>query len=93
MTLANAVWHLLNALAAPFWVALLASGSAKLLWRREAAHCSWWKLCTWAYIPGFLAYLGLWAWEGAEGSIKAYACMVSTMGLALWWRLFVLSPR
>ena len=50
MTPWDAAWHLLNALAAPFWVALLSVGALKLLWRRAlAGRASALALLGWAY--------------------------------------------
>lgn len=94
MTPWDAAWHLLNALAAPFWVALLSVGALKLLWRRAlAGRASALALLGWAYPAALLAHTGAWAYWGAEGSQWGYAGMVVATALALWFRAFAWSQR
>ena len=91
MTPLEALWHLLNAVAAPFGLALLSAVAAKLLWRRCAAGVSMLSLMGWAYGAALAGHIVAWAWTGAEGSMAGYGLMVVATAGALWLRLFVLA--
>ncbi len=89
MTLWDAAWHLLNALAAPFWVALLSVWAVKLMWRRElAGRVGASTLLGWAYLAALLAHVGAWAYSGVEGSQWGYAGTVVATAVSLWFRAF-----
>ncbi len=89
MTPLDASWHIFNALAAPFWVAVLAVGGLKVMWHRDTAHLGWFSLVLWAYGSALAAYGGAWAYLGAEGTMVGYALMVGATALALWLRAFI----
>ncbi len=95
MTPADAAWHLLNALAAPFGVAVLSVLALWLLWRRSVARrASAVALFLWAYMAGLAAHAAAWAYTGVEGSMLGYAGMVVATACALWLRAFAWSaPR
>jgi hypothetical protein len=89
MTPADAAWHLLNALAAPFWVAVLSVLAVKLVWRRSLAHHACARaLLLWAYTAALAAHAAAWAYTGVEGSMLGYAGMVVATAWALWLRAF-----
>ena len=92
MTPLDATWHILNALAAPFWVSVLAVWSVKALWRRLGPRHRAMTLLGWTYAAGLLAYIGAWSAAGAEGTMWGYGAMVVAVALALWVRMF-LWPR
>lgn len=93
MTAVEALWHLLNALAAPFGLAALSVAAVKLLWRQASAGRPWTVLLLWAYLPAVVAHLGAWSYVGAEGSMLGYALMVAACSVGLWLRVFILSPH
>lgn len=88
----DAAWHILNALAAPVWVALLSVVGVKLLWRRASAHRSWKDLAFWAGGGALVAHLGAWHLMGAEGTMAGYLALVAAVATALWVRVFAM-PR
>ena len=88
MTPLDATWHILNALAAPFWVAALAVAGLKWLWRHDTSHLGWIHLLGWAYGAALTAYGGAWTYLGAEGTMVGYALMVGATAVALWLRAF-----
>ncbi len=81
----DAFWHLLNFFAPAVGVGLLASGLAKLLWRRELKGVGWLRLAAWA-AAGCTAVLiaGLVVF-GHDGKMATYAAMVAACALTLWW--------
>ena len=85
----DATWHLLNALAAPFGVALITVLLVKLLWRSASAHRSGLGLLAAAYSAALVAHLGAWAWTGVEGTMLGYGLMVAATAAVLWWRIFL----
>ena len=93
MTPLDALWHLLNAVAAPFGLALLSAVAVKLLWRQAAAGFSVLSLLIWAYAAAVSGHVAAWAWTGAEGSMTGYGLMVAATAVALWLRLFIVTKR
>jgi hypothetical protein len=93
MTAVEALWHLLNALAAPFGLAVLSTAAVKLLWRQATAGRLWPGLFLWAYLPAVVAHLGTWSYVGAEGSMMGYVLMVAACSVGLWLRVFILPPH
>lgn len=89
MTPADAAWHLLNALATPFWVAVLSVLALWLLWRRSVARrATAPTLFLWAYTAALAAHACAWAYTGVEGSTLGYAGMVVATACTLWLRAF-----
>ena len=93
MTALDAIWHVLNAMAAPLGLALLSAGAVKLLWRQACLGRSWAGLTAWGAVAGLMAHTGNWAYFGVEGTMLGYALMVVACALALWFRVFVLPAR
>jgi hypothetical protein len=93
MTPLDAFWHLINALAVPFGVALFASCAVKGLWYRQTAGTAWWAMTMWAYVPGLVAYIGAWAYAGVEGTMLGYALLVGAAALGLWAKAFLWPAR
>ena len=88
----DATWHLLNALAAPLGIALIASAAVRLIWRHASAHRSFPGLAAVSYVAAATAHFGAWAWTGVEGSMLGYGLIVAATALALWWRVFLSPP-
>ena len=70
-------------------MALLTVLGMKLIWRADTRGIGSLKLLMWAYLAALLAYVGAWAYTGAEGSMLGYGLMVSATAVALWLRAFV----
>ncbi len=80
----DALWHLLNFFAPAAGVGLLASGMAKLLWRRELKGVAWVRLAAWASTGGAVALIAGLVVFGHDGKMATYAAMVAACALALW---------
>ena len=84
MGLLDALWHLLNFFAPAVGVGLIASGLAKLLWRRELEGVRWLRLAAWA-IGSCAVVLGAGLVVfGHDGKMTTYAAMVGACALSLW---------
>lgn len=82
----DALWHLLNLVAPAVGVALIASASAKLLWRRSLKTVPFRDLFTWAAGVGVLVLLaGLVVFE-RDGKMLSYAALVVSTAGVLWWK-------
>ena len=82
----DALWHLLNLVAPAVGVALIASASAKLLWRRSLKAVPFRDLFTWAAGVGVLVLLaGLVVFE-RDGKMLSYAALVVSTAAVLWWK-------
>lgn len=86
MTLIDAVWHLLNLFAPAALTGLLATGAAKLLWRRELAPLRWHQLAVPAVLACGAATLAGLVVFGQDGRMATYAAMVALCAVTLWWR-------
>ena len=84
----DAIWHFLNLLAPAVGLAALATGGAKLLWRRELAGVPWRRLATPAALACTLVLLGGLVLWGRDGKMATYGAMVAAAALTLWWRGF-----
>jgi len=85
----DATWHLLNFFAPAVGVALIASGLAKLLWRRELGGVAWRWLALWAATGAALALLAGLVVFGRDGRMATYALLVAVVAVTLWWAGFV----
>jgi len=85
----DATWHLLNFFAPAVGVALIASGLAKLLWRRELGGVAWLRLALWAAGGAALALLAGLVVFGRDGRMATYALLVVVVAVTLWWAGFV----
>lgn len=85
----DATWHLLNFFAPAVGVALIASGLAKLLWRRELGGVAWQRLALWAAAAAALALLAGLVVFGRDGRMATYALLVTVVAVTLWWAGFV----
>lgn len=84
----DALVHLLSLFAPALGLAALASGLAKLLWRRELRGHAWWRLFAWGAGAGAIAtVVGLVAY-GQDGRVGTYAGIVVACTTALWWSAF-----
>ncbi len=88
MTALDALWHVLNAVAAPIGVSALSIAALKLLWRQESRRRSVIDLLGWSSTAATATHLGAWAIVGAEGSMAGYAAMVCAVAFSLWLRVF-----
>ena len=63
----DALWHALNFFAPALGMAVLAASAAKLLWRRDLAAVSWYRLALWGALAGMAALAGGLALFGRDG--------------------------
>jgi hypothetical protein len=82
----DALWHLLNFAVPAFALGLISAVGAKLLWRRELAAVSWWRLARDASLAALLVLLAGLVLTGHDGRMATYAAMVVASALMLWWR-------
>jgi hypothetical protein len=80
----DASWHLLNFFAPAAGVAILASGLAKLLWRRELKGVAWTRLAGWASAACAAVLIAGLVGFGRDGKMATYAAMVAACALTLW---------
>jgi hypothetical protein len=85
----DATWHLLNFFAPALGVALITSGLAKLLWRRELSAVTWRRLALWSAMGAALALLAGLLVFGRDGRMATYALLVAVVAVTLWWTGFV----
>ncbi len=89
----DAFWHLLNFFAPAVGVGLIASGLAKLLWRRDLHAAPWARLALWAGAACALVLVAGLVVFGRDGKMATYAAMVTACGLAIWVVGFVRPKR
>jgi hypothetical protein len=89
MTAVDALWHLLNAVAAPFGLAFLSVGLCWWMGWPQGVRRSVFGHLIAAYAASSLAYLGTWLWQGTEGTMSGYGMMVAACALAIWVRTLV----
>lgn len=85
----DAFWHLLNFFAPAIGVGALTPLLAKLLWRRELRAVPWRQLSLWAVAMGGLSWVAALVLLGRDGRMLAYAALLCTCALVVWWRGFV----
>ena len=84
MGLLDALWHLLNFFAPAVGVGLIASGFAKLLWRRDLKSARWLTLAAWATGACAVTLMAGLIVFGHDGKMATYAAMVGACALSLW---------
>ncbi|MDE2368927.1 MAG: hypothetical protein KGN16_08135 [Burkholderiales bacterium] len=84
----QALGHVVNLFLPALMLGALASGLAKLVWRRELARVSWAHLagpacaaCAAVSLAGLIVF-------GHDGRMATYAAMVIVCAVMLWWRGF-----
>ena len=85
----DAIWHALNFFAPALGMAVLAASAAKLLWRRDLAAVSWYRLALWGALAGMAALAGGLALFGRDGKMASYGALVAATAIALWVAGFV----
>jgi hypothetical protein len=85
MGVLEGLFHLLNFFAPALGVGVIATGFAKLLWRRELKGVSPWRMASWAVIGSGLALVAGLVWTGHDGKMGTYGFMVAVCALSLWW--------
>lgn len=85
----DALWHLLNFFAPAVGVALATALLAKLVWRRDLAGASLWRLWAWGSGAGAVALVAGLVIGGRDGRMSTYGALVAAIALALWWAGFV----
>jgi hypothetical protein len=85
----DAIWHALNFFAPALGMAVLAASAAKLLWRRDLAAVSWYRLALWGALAGMAALAGGLAMFGRDGKMATYGALVAATAIALWVAGFV----
>lgn len=88
MTAIDAFWHVASFFAPPLAMGGVAAALTRLIWRRELAGASTWRLWLWtsgaaasASLAGLLAF-------AHDGMMATYAAMVCAGAVALWWSGF-----
>ncbi len=93
MQATQALWHLLAFLAPALLLGGLSAVAVRVLWRRDLARRSLWRLWAAASFAAAAASLvGLIA-AGHDGAMATYAAMVIACALALWWAGFRVPGR
>lgn len=85
MDLLGGLWHLLNFYAPAVGLGLLASLTAKLLWRRELKDVSWLRLSVWSVGCAAVATSAGLVYFGRDGKMVTYGAMVVASAVSLWW--------
>jgi hypothetical protein len=85
----DAIWHALNFFAPALGMAVLAASAVKLLWRRDLAAVSWYRLALWGALAGMAALAGGLAMFGRDGKMATYGALVAATAIALWVAGFV----
>ena len=84
----DAFWHIANFFAPSVALGGLAALATRLLWRRELADASGWRLWAWTSGAAGLASVGgLLAFQH-DGRMATYAAMVLAAAAGLWWAAF-----
>lgn len=84
MSALDAIWHGLNFLAAPLFVAVFSATAARLLWWRELRAVGLRRLLAWAVVPAVGAALAGLVITGRDGRIGTYAAIVGASAIGLW---------
>lgn len=84
MTPLQQLWHLLNFVAPALATALITTGLAKLIWRRELADAGFATLAASACGAGMAALVASVVVTGRDGSMAGYAALVGAQALAIW---------
>lgn len=85
MGVLDSLFHLSNFFAPALCVGLVAAWLAKLLWRRELAQVSPWRMAASAVLASSLVLIGGLLVTGHDGRMSTYGAMVLACALALWW--------
>lgn len=88
MDVLGGLWHLLNFLAPAAGVALIASLTAKLLWRRRLRGVSWRRLWLWSAGSAAVVTVAGLVVFGRDGKMATYGGIVLACALSLWWTGF-----
>jgi hypothetical protein len=92
MTPLDALWHVLNLIAPALVCGYCAGLTAKLVWRRELRSTKLSRLSLSAILGAGSGYAFTLAILGRDGMIAAYAVMVLSTALSLWWSLLRARP-
>jgi hypothetical protein len=87
MTAVDALWHVANLIVPTLVCGYCAALMAKAVWRRELRSTTLSRLCLSAILAAGLGYGIALAIAGRDGMIAAYAVMVLSTALSLWWCL------
>jgi hypothetical protein len=84
------VWHWVNLLLAPCCLAAIHAAICKLLWRRELARVSWWRLAAGCAVVALAVDLIGFVWTGHDGAMLTYGAIVVALAVTTW--LVAFSP-
>ena len=84
----DAIGHLLNLFYPAVVLGLMATGLAKLLWRRELAVAPFKRLALPAVLACAVVTLAGLVLFRQDGKMATYGAMVLACALVLWWRGF-----
>lgn len=82
----DALWHLLNLFVPAIGMGLVATGLAKLVWRRALKPVGWRTLALWISGACSMVTVAGLVLTGHDGRMSTYAGMVLATALVLWWR-------
>jgi hypothetical protein len=77
-------WHWVNLLLLPCALAAIHATLCKLLWRRQLAQTSGWRLAAWCALAAATADLAGLVWTGHDGAMLTYGAMVAALALTTW---------
>jgi hypothetical protein len=89
----QALWHIAAFLVPPLFLGGVSAVTVRVLWHRELARRSFWRLWAAASTATTVASLAGLIASGHDGSVASYAAMVFASALALWWTGFRHSGR
>jgi hypothetical protein len=78
------VWHGVNLLLLPCAWAAIHAAICKLLWRRELAGVTWWRLAGWCALAALAADAAGWTLIGYDGAMVTYGAMALALAATTW---------
>lgn len=81
----DGLWHLLSFAVPALAVGALTALTAKCLWRAELRAISGFRLSVASGAASALGYAAIVAWLGQDGRMAAYAVMLTSSTLSVWW--------
>ena len=78
------VWHWVNLLVLPLGLAAIHTSLCRLLWRREIARVSWWRLAGWCAAVALAVDLTGFVWTGHDGAMLTYCAIIVALATTTW---------
>jgi hypothetical protein len=89
----QAFWHVAGFLVVPVLLGGFAALATRLIWHRDLAMRSLWRLWAWASAAAVATSFAGLVVTGQDGRMATYAAMVLASALALWWTGFRVARR